>query len=153
MIDLAYIVVNNLPLFRSDVRWWLRRAPVDQTWTHIQDHLTNVHQELRKADASVDEVVFQLTNIIFSQIFDQLQKETSGTTVHQTTRNHRNLLKIPHLRCILPFFNLDRSDGTDDGDDVMNMETMRQQLQSLPPSNNDNRNYNNNRYHVGRGYY
>ena len=43
MVDLGYIVVSQLPLFRSDVRRWLRKDPADQGWMDFQDHFTTAH--------------------------------------------------------------------------------------------------------------
>ena len=80
MVDLGYIVVSQLPLFRSDVRRWLRKDPADQGWIDFQDHFTTAHQELRETQASVDEIGFQSANAIVSQIVDELRTEFSHAT-------------------------------------------------------------------------
>ena len=36
MVDLGYMVLARQPIFRSDIRRWLRRDPADQTWADFQ---------------------------------------------------------------------------------------------------------------------
>ena len=40
MVDLGYIMVSKLPIFRSDIRHWLWRDPADQSWQDFQDVFT-----------------------------------------------------------------------------------------------------------------
>ena len=75
MVDLAYIVISKLAIFRSDIRRWLYRNPVDQTWQDFQDVFTTAHQELRETEASVGEIGFQSANAIISQMVNQVVTE------------------------------------------------------------------------------
>ena len=68
MVDLGYIVVSRLPVFRSDVRRWLRRDPADQTWTNFVDTFTTAHHELRKTNTSIDEIGYQSASVMVSQM-------------------------------------------------------------------------------------
>lgn len=72
MVDLGYIVLSKLPIIRSNIRKWICHNPSDQTWLKFQATFTEVHQELRETDASVDEIDFQSTNTIISQIVQKL---------------------------------------------------------------------------------
>ena len=47
MVDFGDMVLARQPIFRSDIRRWLRRDPADQTWANFQTFFTNAHQELR----------------------------------------------------------------------------------------------------------
>ena len=56
MVDLGYIVVSKLPIFRSDIRRWLQRNPTNQSWQDFQDIFTTAHQEFRKTETSLDDM-------------------------------------------------------------------------------------------------
>lgn len=78
MVDLGYIIVSKLSIFRSDVQGGLRRDPVNQTYTtytEFQTAFTEAHQELREIEVSVDESGFQSTNVIVSQSVQELRSE------------------------------------------------------------------------------
>ena len=75
MVDLAYIVVSKLPIFRSDIRRWLRRDPADQTWQDFQDVFSVAHQELRETESTIDDIGFQSANAIISQMANQVVAE------------------------------------------------------------------------------
>ena len=66
MVALVYMVISKLPIFRSDIRRWLHRTPVDQTWLDLQHVFTEAHPELREMEASVDEIRCQQANAIVS---------------------------------------------------------------------------------------
>ena len=92
-MDLKYIVIARQPIFRSDVRRWLRRLPGDQTWQDFQDVFTDAHQELRDTEASVDEIGFQSANAIVSQIVEELHNEKN--IPNQTPETHLIQLAPP----------------------------------------------------------
>ena len=75
MVDLGYIVIAKQPIFRSDVRRWLRCLSEDQTWQDFQNVITIARQELRNTEASVNEIGFQSANAIVTQIVDKLRNE------------------------------------------------------------------------------
>ena len=75
MVDLGYIVVSRQPIFRSDIRRWLRREPVDQTWQDFQDVFTTAHQELRETESSMEEMGYQSANAMASQMANQVIEE------------------------------------------------------------------------------
>ena len=75
MVDLGYIAVSKQPIFRSDIRRWLRRDPVDQTWQDFQDAFTTAHQELRETELSMDELGYQSANAMVSQMANQVIEE------------------------------------------------------------------------------
>ena len=74
-VDFAFLVISNHQIFRGGVRGWLRRLPIDQIYPDLVAFFQEVQAELRKTEASVDELRFQLTSTIVAQIFDQLRTE------------------------------------------------------------------------------
>ena len=75
MIDLGYIVVSCLPVFRADVRRWFRRDLADQPWADFVDAFTTAHQELCETNALLDEIGYQSANAMVSQMASQVVKE------------------------------------------------------------------------------
>ena len=58
MVDLGYMVIVKQPIFRSDVRRWLRHLPGNQTWQDFQNVFTDAHHELMDTEAPVNEIDF-----------------------------------------------------------------------------------------------
>jgi len=85
MLNLGYIVVANLPIFRNDIHRWLRRDPSDQTWEDFITFFTVAHQELRETNVSADEIGFQSANTIVTQIVDHLRDEVNNQQSFQET--------------------------------------------------------------------
>ena len=74
-VNIGYLIVNKQPIFRSDVRKWMRKPTVDKTWLNFMAHFRQAHQELRDTDTSMEEIGFQTANAIVEQIVDRLRAE------------------------------------------------------------------------------
>ena len=74
-VNIGYLIVNKQPIFRSDVRKWMRKPPAEKTWLNFMTHFRQAHQELRDTDTSVEELGFQSANAIVEQIVDCLRTE------------------------------------------------------------------------------
>ena len=74
-VNIGYLIVNRQPIFRGDVRKWMRKPLVDKTWVNFITHFRQAHQELRDTDASMEELGYQSANAIVEQIVDRLREE------------------------------------------------------------------------------
>ena len=144
MVDLGYIVVSRLPVFRSDVRCWLCRDLIDQTWPNFIDAFTTTHQEPRKTNALVDEIGYQSANVMVSQIASQVVQElrSNANLPPGVPFTHEAPVKTPTPAYPATHTPLALATGTTATDPAMatmfstiqtNMEAMRLQL--------DNANY------------
>ena len=73
-VTIGYLIVSRQPIFRSDVRRWMRKPKIDKTWTNFMTHFCQDHQELRDTDTTIDELGFQSDNAIVEQIFKRLRE-------------------------------------------------------------------------------
>ena len=80
MVDLGYIILSKLPIFRSNIWKWIRCNPANQTWSDFQATFTEAYQELRGVEASVDKIGFQYANAIVYQIVQEFRSETPHTS-------------------------------------------------------------------------
>ena len=74
-VNIGYLILNKQPIFRSDVRKWMRKPLIDKTWANFMAHFRQAHQELRDTDTSMAELGFQSANAIVEQIVDRLREE------------------------------------------------------------------------------
>ena len=58
----------------------MRHPLLQQTWPNLKLEFTTAHQELRNADATVDELDFLSANTIVIQIVNQLRAEVPVET-------------------------------------------------------------------------
>ena len=79
-VNIGYLIVNRQPIFRGDVRKWMRKSLVDKTWIHFMAHFRQAHQELRDTDASMEELGYQSANAIVEQIVDRLREEDTNAS-------------------------------------------------------------------------
>ena len=80
IVDLGYIIISKHQIFRSDIRKWMRRPLLQQTWPNFKSYFTVAHQELRNTDVTVDELGFSGANAIASQIVYHLRPEVPTET-------------------------------------------------------------------------
>ena len=80
IIDLGFIVIMKHQIFRIDIKKWIRRPIVEQTWVNFKNNFTAPHQELRDMDTTVNELGFHITNAIVSQIIEKLRAEAPEET-------------------------------------------------------------------------
>ena len=73
-VNIGYLILQKQPIFRSDVRKWMRKPTVDKTWPNFIDHFRQAHQELRDTDTTINELGFQSANAIVEQIVAALQQ-------------------------------------------------------------------------------
>ena len=73
-VNIGSLIVSKQPIFRSDVRRWMRKASVDKTWTNFMTHFRQAHQELRYTDTTIDKLGFQSANTIVEQIVEHLRE-------------------------------------------------------------------------------
>ena len=45
-VNIGYLIVNRQPIFRGDVRKWMRKATIDKTWVNFMAHFRQAHREL-----------------------------------------------------------------------------------------------------------
>ena len=74
-VNIGYLILNKQPIFRSDVRKWMRKPMQDKTWVAFMAHFRQAHQELRDTDTSMAELGFHSANAIVEQIVDRLREE------------------------------------------------------------------------------
>ena len=67
-VNIGYLIMSKQPIFRSDLRKWMRKTANDKTWPNFMDHFRQAHQELRDTDTSMSELGFQSANAIVEQI-------------------------------------------------------------------------------------
>ena len=77
--DLSFLVISNYPIFRDNVRIWLRRPPADQTYPDPVTFFQEVHVELCETEALLKELGFQSYNAIVTQIVAQMRTEMGST--------------------------------------------------------------------------
>ena len=75
IVDIEYIFLSKLRIFRSDIRKWIRRLEEEKPRPNLVLVFIEVHQELRDIDTTVDELGFHTANAIVSQIMNQLRKK------------------------------------------------------------------------------
>ena len=80
-VNIGYLIVNKQPIFRSDVRKWMRKPIVKKTWLNFMAHFRQAHQELRDTDTSMEELGFQTANAIVAHIVDRLRVEEDDTAM------------------------------------------------------------------------
>ena len=76
-VNIGYLILQKQPIFRSDVRKWMRKTTVNKTWMNFIDHFRQAHQELRDTDTTINELGFQSANAIVEQIVAALQDESA----------------------------------------------------------------------------
>ena len=74
-VNIGYLIVNKLPIFRSDLRKWMRKPIADKTWLNFMAHFRQAHQELRDTDTSMEELGYQSANALVEQIVERLREE------------------------------------------------------------------------------
>ena len=74
-VHIGFLVMSKQPIFRSDLRKWMRKPAVDKTWLNFMSHFRQAHQELRDTDTSMEELGYQSANAIVEQIVARLQEE------------------------------------------------------------------------------
>jgi len=52
IVDLGFIIISKHHIFRINVRKWMQRPIVKQTWANFKDDFIADHQELRETDKS-----------------------------------------------------------------------------------------------------
>ena len=73
-VNIGYLIVSRQPIFRSDVRIWMRKPTTNKTWTNSMTHFCQAHQELRDTGTTIDELGFQSANAIVEQIVERLRE-------------------------------------------------------------------------------
>ena len=73
-VNIGYLIFSKHPIFRSDLRKWMRKLIQDNTWTNFIIHFRQAHQELRNTDTSMSELGYQSANAIVEQIVEQLRE-------------------------------------------------------------------------------
>ena len=73
-VNIGYLIVSKQPIFRSDVRRWMRKPTIDKTWTNFMKHFLQAHQKLQDTDTTIDKLGFQNDNAIVEQIVERLRE-------------------------------------------------------------------------------
>ena len=63
-VNMGYLIVSKKCIFRDDVRKWIRKLDVENTWQNFIDHFRQAHQEIRDTDSSIDKLGFHSVNAI-----------------------------------------------------------------------------------------
>ena len=53
-VNTGYLIVSKQPMFRIDVRKWIRKASVNKMWTNFMTHFRQVHQELQNTNTTIN---------------------------------------------------------------------------------------------------
>ena len=80
-VNIGYLIVTKQPIFRSDVRRWMRKSSVDRMWTKFMTHFCQAHQELQDTDTTIDELGLQSDNAIVEQIVKPLRETEENEPV------------------------------------------------------------------------
>ena len=64
LIDLGYIVIAFQTIFWLDLHYWICRPSDNQSWPDFITFFREAHQELRETEKSMNEMGYQLTNLI-----------------------------------------------------------------------------------------
>jgi hypothetical protein len=72
-VHIGFLILSTQPIFRSDLRKWMRMPAPDKTWLNFIDHFRMAHQELRDTNTSMEELGYQSANAIVKQIVDRLR--------------------------------------------------------------------------------
>ena len=76
-VNIAYLILQKQPIFRSDVRKWMRKPTADKTWLNFTAHFRQAHNKLRDTDTTINKLGFQNANAIVEQIVAALQEENA----------------------------------------------------------------------------
>ena len=94
-VNIGYLIVSKQPIFRSDVRRWMRKPTIDKTWTNFMTHFCQAHQELRDTDTTIYELSFQSANAIVKKIVERLRESKENEQVTLTPPPPPNPQAIP----------------------------------------------------------
>ena len=72
-VNIEYLILSKQPIFRSDVRRWMRKPKIDKTWTNFMTHFCQAHQEVQDTNTIIDELGFQSANIFVEHIVEHLR--------------------------------------------------------------------------------
>ena len=62
--------MSKQPIFRSDIRKWMRKPENEKTWLNFITHFLQAYQELRDTETSMSEVGFYSANAIIEHIIN-----------------------------------------------------------------------------------
>ena len=79
-VNIGYLIVSKHPIFRSDLRKWMRKPIQEKTWSNFIIHFQQAHQELRDTETLMSELGYQSANAIVEHIVERLREEEESVT-------------------------------------------------------------------------
>ena len=85
-VNMAYNIISRTGRFTENIREWLRRPIIQQTWINFKRHFSAAHKELKKLGALQlhDTMQYQQANIISQMVLAAMQEQLQPPTQEES---------------------------------------------------------------------